>query len=49
MIKYVAFLVISVTWLIYFFNFDPLNGFPIDKSEWGTFGDFVGGDRKSVV
>ncbi|EET5408709.1 TPA: hypothetical protein ACHLIF_005425, partial [Escherichia coli] len=49
MIKYVAFLVISVTWLIYFFNFDPLNGFPIDKSEWGTFGDFVGGVTNPIL
>ncbi len=49
MIKYVAFSVISVTWLIYFFNFDPLNGFPIDKSEWGTFGDFVGGVTNPIL
>lgn len=49
MIRYIAFLVILVTWLIYFSKFDPFNGFPIDKSEWGTFGDFVGGVTNPIL
>ncbi len=49
MIRYFAFLVLSFTWLIYFINFDPLNGFPIDKGEWGTFGDFVGGVTNPIL
>ncbi|WP_407436751.1 hypothetical protein [Lelliottia sp.] len=49
MIRYVAFLVIFIAWVIYFSNFDPLNGFPSDKSEWGTFGDFIGGVTNPIL
>ncbi|EOI3539354.1 hypothetical protein QLY38_03650 [Cronobacter sakazakii] len=49
MIRYFAFLVIFISWVVYFSNFNPLNGFPIDKSEWGTFGDFVGGVTNPIL
>lgn len=49
MIRYFAFLVIFITWLVYFSKFYPWNGFPIDKAEWGTFGDFVGGVTNPIL
>lgn len=49
MAKLIAILTLLLTWGIYFSNFDPFNGFPTDKSEWGTFGDFIGGVTNPIL
>lgn len=49
MAKLIAVLTLLLAWGIYFTNFDPMNGFPADKAEWGTFGDFIGGVTNPIL
>ncbi|MHA0984663.1 hypothetical protein ACR9GO_18830 [Kosakonia cowanii] len=49
MAKYIAFFAILTAWTVYFYNFSPLNGFPADKGDWGTFGDFIGGVTNPIL
>lgn len=47
--KLIAILTLLIAWGVYFINFDPFNGFPTDKAEWGTFGDFIGGVTNPIL
>lgn len=47
--KVIAILTLLIAWGVYFINFDPFNGFPTDKAEWGTFGDFIGGVTNPIL
>ncbi|HHO0131428.1 hypothetical protein EKO07_03920 [Enterobacter hormaechei subsp. xiangfangensis] len=49
MTKYIALLAIALAWLVYFCNFSPFNGFSTDKTEWGAFGDFIGGVTNPIL